>query len=492
MGDKHQLTPSIIEISNKNDVTKEITMLVHKIDAVNGNGLDFKKEYVESFMNSLVDKPVVAKYVPFKDDLTDHEAVLDADGKITALNTIAIGTITDVWIADFEQDEEVISEALYAKATLWNYKYPQIVSCVESLYEENNSDSSVEVEIYSYNEGATQEYRYGLDFEYLGNCLLGSSVLPADDDAGVISIAQKEIAAAVQEDLKAINTKESKEGDVEMPETNKIEFNQGKEIKFHGKLEASALLLKDVSNQIYNKLNPIDAKSGDRDYNYWISDVYTDHVIVEDWDDYKTLYSVDYTIENDEVILSDKETWIKGYKGFIPSEVVEVSQALTAKEKELSDLNEKLTQEKEVSTQMEEKVQELEAKVTELNDLLVAQKEGSSTLEEKITELNSQIEELTPYKENFEKAEQEKKQTELSSKYSKLISKEVFASERVTKAIQELNSSELNNIVVEEIAKEKELEVEVNSKEKEVEVSASKQEDLIEQDKEDFWASPRS
>lgn len=484
--ERQSITSSIIEISSKDSVTKEVTMLVHKIDFVNGNGLDFKSEYTEKFKDSLINKPVVAKYYPLKDDLGDHEPVFDKDGNIIGLETIAIGTIKEVWIDEFSINSDESVNALYAKADLWTYKYPEVVSCVEKLFNNGFADTSVEVEIYSYGDNPSDTYRYATDYTYIGNCILGSTSPPADSDAGVISVAQKEVAMALSKDINKLNS--SKKGDGQVTDTKEV-FNKGFEVKFHGVLEASALKFSDIRNQIYNILNPIDPKNGYRKYNYYLRDLYNEYVIVEDWDNESDLYKIPYSIEDDLVKVSSQDQWQKGTLGFIP-EGIEINSMVSNHQTELNNLNNELTkakeelnsmsaQNKDKVVELETKVQELEEKITELNSTIVTQKEEKSTLENTVTELNSKIEELAPYKEQVETAAKEEKFTELNNRYSKLLSDETFKSEEVQTAIKELNSQKLNEIVVEEIAKQKIIETNSSTKLDDVTVIASKTDDLL-------------
>ncbi|TPF17940.1 hypothetical protein [Priestia megaterium] len=504
--EKQVVNSKIIEIASKNDITKTVTMMVHKNDSVNGNGLDFKQEYVEQFKNTLINKPVVAKYYEEYDDLGDHEPEFDDNGRIVKLNTIAIGTIYESWIDTYNSDDGETYNALYAKADLWNYKYPEIIACVERLYNEGSCDSSVEVEIHQYGENPLPHYRYSTDFTYLANCLLGSSVAPADSDAGVKAINQKEIASAIKNDLKRLedNPQITDEEGVETMSTVEV-FNKGKEVKYHGELEISSLKFEEVANQIYNKLNPINAKTDSRTYKYWIRDLYTDYVIAEEWDDYDTLWKIPYTIANDEVTLASEDQWQKGSLGFIPENSTELNQLIQEKESKVAELNSQLTTLKEELNTMSEqkttevaeletKIAELETKVTELSELVVSEKEAKTSIETelntKVEELEGQITELSKYKEKVEKAEKDAKIAELNSKYSKLLSKETFASEETQKAIEACNVAELNSLVVQEIAKEKvEAEVEINSKD-DVTVVASKSEDLLPTDKKSKWHSP--
>lgn len=486
--DKQSIQSSIIEISSKDNVTKEIIMLVHKIDVANANGLDFKLEYVEKFKDTLLNKPVVTKYYPEINDLGDHEAIFDKNGNIVGLETIAIGTIKEVWIGEYKTDTEDIVKALYAKADLWNYKYPQIIACIEKLFNEKNADSSVEVEIYEYGENPTKEYRYPVDYSYLANCLLGSSVSPADADAGI-----KEISMAAHEDLKNLKLN-SLEGGEKMDK--KELFNKGKEIIYRGSLEANALKFDEIRSQIYNLLNPVNPQTNVRKYNYWIYEIYNEYVIVCDWDTDTIMYRINYEIVNDTVSLAPQSEWVEGRMGFIPNGV-DVNQLLT----QVTELNNKIEElKKEAKANMDKtveelqaelsakekeiadfktKVEELEKKVEELNETIVSQETTKKELESTIDELNNNIQELTKYKERVEKAEKEAKIAELNEKYSKLLPEEVFNSEEVQNAIQELNSVKLNEIVVNEVTKQK---IESKPNDADIVISSKKQEDLLEED----------
>lgn len=484
------LNTNIIEISQaKIDSTaKEVTMLVHKINSVNENGLDFLKEYTEIAMKSLINKPVVCKYKETIDDLGGHEHVVDKKtGKIIELNTIPIGTITDVWVGSVSEDDGM--EALFAKATLWSYKYPKILDVIERNFKEGICASSVEVEIHKYNDDASQEYRYGIDFTYLSNCLLGQSTSPADIDAGVLNISDKEIAQAVKHDLEINN--ESKGG-----HTLSEVFNKGIDINYHS-IEVNALKLSNVSTQIYNILNPLNPQNNSRQYNYYIRDVYVGHVICESERDYTELWKIPYSITNDQVVISSQDEWVKGSIGFIPegvnlddlqSQVVELNDKILKLQEEvkssmtIEELQVELSTKENEIAEFKAKVDDLEQKVTELNETIVSQESTKKELEVKVTELNSSIEELSNYKEQVETAEKEAKVKEINEKYSKLLPEDVMKADATQSLINELKVTELNELVVNEVAKQKQ-DIEVNEKgDSDVTISSKKPEDLLPND----------
>ncbi|MBX0320187.1 hypothetical protein [Shouchella clausii] len=482
----------ILEIAQKNktDTTvKEIIMLVHKLDIPNGNGLEFSKETTQEYMSTLIDKPVVCKYYEDIDDLGTHEPEYDPEtGHIIRLNTISVGSITDVWIDKVDDDSGV--EALYAKATIWSYKYPEIARVILEHFENNTSNTSVEVEIYEYGKTEDESIRQAKNYTYLGHCILGSTVMGADPDAAVIGYAEKQIAQAVGQDISTqLN---SKEGELKSLSN---EFNKGFAIQYHGTLETNSLKFSDVEKYIYNVLNPIDPKTGDREYNYFIRDLYTDHVIVESWNHYDTLYKIPYTVLNDSVTLESKESWEKGVLGFVPS-TVEVNSLIG----QVKDLQKELDKKMEVAEKVaqeakkskEELQNELQAKETKINELneFVTQQEQKN--QEEIKELNSKIEQLTskvaelePYKSQVEEAEKAAKITELNERYAPLLGEELMASDEVKALIEEAKEIELNKLVVEKVmekqAAEKDKQTEINSSNDDLDITPGKQKPLAKQ-----------
>jgi phage shock protein A len=384
-----------------------------------------------------------------------------------------------------ETDEDGVS-LLVGEARIYK-RFPKTCEALAELYESGNLKFSCEVMVKKYkevNEDGVRvvDYNNGNNFLF-GNCIVTD---PAEEKA----VATVLIAEALNKDLKS-----QEQGGTKV--VSEIEFNKGYEIKYHGELELNSLKFSEVSNQVYNKLNPIDAKRGSRSYNYMVRDLYTDYVIAEDWDD-EALYKIPYTISNDEVALAAQDQWVKGRLGFIPDgvEVSELQKAVDELNEKITQLNEEVKNVKTVEelqaelsaketelNSLKDQVKGLEASVAELNSTIVGQEEAKKGLEASIAELNEKIGELEPFKLQVEASEKAEKVAELSSKFAKVLDEETFKSEKVQDAIKELNEAELNSIVVSELAKQKaEVETELNNKSADTVIPARKEKDLLPED----------
>jgi hypothetical protein len=155
------------------------------------------------------------------------------------------------------------------------------------------------------------------------------------------------------------------------------------------------------------------------------------------------------------------------------------------KSQEVQKMNE--DQVKELQGQLEA----LNKQVAELNATIVAQAEEKKSLESQVAELNQQIEELSKYKEQVETAEKEAKKSALVEKFSKLLSEDVFKSERVQKAIAELNEQDLNAVVVEQVALEVAQKQQTKSDDVTIIVN-QKQDDLIPQSRREKLYTPKA
>lgn len=488
MKEKVSIKPKIMQLNNTNDIYMTLNIGILSND-VNYN----KAQFLDDFIDGVIENKDEYIGIPF---LVNREKIengeydnLSHELKDGELLTDQIGSFIDFWKEEID-DANCLMGSIRVMKRFYN-----TCNAIIELYNDNALETSCEVLINSYEE-ITDDGIRKIGYSNGENTLIGSAIVT--NGAEKRAKATLLVAEAYQKDV-------DKKGVGNVTEV----FNKNHEINYHGQLEVASLKFSEVSNQIYNKLNPYNAEKDYREYNYYIRDVYTDYVIVEDWDNYKELYKIPYTITNDEVILAPKEEWIKGKLDFVPDNIdltqlqiqvaelnkeIDVLQKGVQKEmnKTVEELQTELSTKNTEIAEFKTKIEELETKVTELNETIVTQTEAKGTLESEIAELNSKVEELKPFKEQIEKAEKDAKVAELSSRYGKLLNKEVFESEEVQNAITELNSTKLNDIVVAELAKEKTVETASKKDDESFTIVASKQEDLIVKDKHEYWTSPRS
>lgn len=444
---------------------------------INLNNLRFTDDYINGIVTNkdkFIGIPLVVNRSKLESGLyksLSHEF----NKKTGELKTDTIGSFVDFWSEiDGDGTLQLMGSVRIHK------RYPNVCNAIIELYENELLEFSCEIVAFGYEDidSETEVRSVAYSFEDQVNVLLGSCIVTYGAEPK--SKANLLVAEAIENDLKGGES-------VDKPET--IVFNKSVEINYHGQFELSSLKFSDVSNMVYNLLNPINPKSNYRDYNYYISDMYLDYVIVEDWESYTDLYKIFYKIENDLVVLDEKSKWIKGYKGFIP-EGVDIDSLIASNSIMTTELNNKTTEisevKKEAQSQMEEKVKELELKVqeltdatTKLNELVVSQKEDIVTLQTKETELNSVIDTLMPFKDAVELAENQAKKDALTEKFTKLLSEDSMKSEQVVNAIESLNEQELNSIVVAEISKEKATKVETKSPTDVIVVASRQDADLI-------------
>ncbi len=476
--------PNILNLQEANDIYMELTMTI-LTNQTNLNNLKFTDDYINGVVENkerFIGIPLVANRSKLESGQY-KKLTHELDKKTGLLMTDSIGSFVDFWSEEDEDGTLKLNGLVRVQK-----RYPNVCNAMLELYESDDLEFSCEIYAYGYAEMNKETNERTVNYEYNSqvNSLFGSCIVtyPAEP----MSKASLLVAEAIEKDLP--------EGGEQVPEKTIETFNKGVEINFHGELETSALKLYDVSNAIYNLLNPLNPKNNTRKYNYYILDTYTEYVIVEDWNDYQTLYKISYKIENDMVTLDSQDNWVKGYRGFIPegisiddllAEKATLSAELATKINELNELHkeEKNLTEQEIkelqekATQLSAKITELEGKITGLEGTIVEQATTIKDHETNETNLNNEIQTLKPFKEQVETAEKEAKKNVIVEKFSKLLSEEVMKSEVVVNAIEALDENALNSVVVSEVANEIASKSTKEPKTKDVIVNARNQEDLI-------------
>lgn len=216
---------NILEISNHASkggrVPIKIALLkIHEIqDETNKNGIHWKETYVKNAIDSVKLMPICASFIDEeKSTPLDHGLTgegIDENGMREPLfeNSETVGCFESANIEDVTINENTI-KALVANGFLYNQRYPNFVNWVRKNHAFGNVDTSIEIMGLESNDNKivyeetnpTEDFRTPKEFVFSGTSIL--SVSPADDDAIVLEIAQKQ---EKKEEFSKMDEKELKE-----------------------------------------------------------------------------------------------------------------------------------------------------------------------------------------------------------------------------------------------------------------------------------------
>lgn len=196
-------TSSISESSN---VDKK-TILVSVLGVENANKVLIDLAEGKKYCSTLINKPIVA-YLKFDksgqpNDFGGHELKkkYNADKELVYyFATTPIGTHTDARVEKREIKGYGKVDCIVADIELWASRFPEYYDVAEKLIEEGSLSTSWEIDTKKY------EFANGIkkliDFEFIGNAFLGSTVTPAVSGAGVItSEVDVKLREAIRKDL---------------------------------------------------------------------------------------------------------------------------------------------------------------------------------------------------------------------------------------------------------------------------------------------------
>ena len=440
----------------------------------NKNGVALDRNTIENWMSTLKNKPLVGKIKMRYDgeyDFTGHNVreveKVDENGnkyREVEFDTEAFGTFFDVAIETINDKEYIV-----ASCEIWK-RFTKACEIIVNRIQEGSLSTSWEISV----EKSTQGIIDGLMTKiiqagrFIGHCLLGKNVSPAYDSSGLLEIASTnydmEFAEALSQDIlsQGLDIKnEAKEENnlqsnietqvaeenveetvVETPVADTTESSTETEVTENkDETEVSQLTEYDLRKKI------CEACRAKLDKWCWISFHFP--VEKEVWlevdgrESELDFVRMTYTVENDTITVSD------------PEEV-----KLTVN---IADVNTKIA--------------ELEAEVSTKDEAII--KSG-----EEIARLKTEISELSPFKEKFEKAEQERIENELKEKKDNLVSSitksglitkdEIEASEELKGYVDNLDEKSLKAILADRyIASLSENNTEVSETKTEVETETA-------------------
>ena len=413
----------------------------------NKNGVALDRNTIENWMSTLKNKPLVGKIKMRYDgeyDFTGHNVreveKVDENGnkyREVEFDTEAFGTFFDVAIETINDKEYIV-----ASCEIWK-RFTKACEIIVNRIQEGSLSTSWEISV----EKSTQGIIDGLMTKiiqagrFIGHCLLGKNVSPAYDSSGLLEIASTnydiEFAEALSQDIlsqgldkeneaKEENNLQSnietqvaeenvEETVVETPVADTTESSTETEVTENkDETEVSQLTEYDLRKKI------CEACRAKLDKWCWISFHFP--VEKEVWlevdgrESELDFVRMTYTVENDTITVSDPED-------------VKLTVSIA-----------------EVNT----KIAELEAEVSTKDEAII--KSG-----EEIARLKTEISELSPFKEKFEKAEQERIENELKEKKETIISsitksglitrEEIEASEELKGYVENLDEKSLKAVL---------------------------------------------
>lgn len=389
--EKILLSGTPIEIADFKEY-KLATFLICVCDELDLKGRIIPKESADLYHSSIVGFPIVAKLVcnaagdPV--DFAGHEMYLitnESGEEEVKFGTHPIGSVIKSWT----EDREVAGytgqkHCIMIQAKLWSTRYPEYFKVLDKLWAANNVKSSWELVVSEAVQ--TTKGKILKAFSFIGNALLGSSVIGAVPGAGVYEYAQKtndsndpefELAMALSKDV-TVSNNQRKEGDVDMKKDKNTPVENAEENEqvvpatntditdVEGNAETASLTDYDIRKKIRN------AYQKQTNHYGWVSFFFPAENkawMEKDCRDSELDYDVvEYTVENDEVTITS----------ITPC---------------------KLT-----------------VSVAEVNETIAARDDAIAKANTKINDLTAEVAELKPYKEAADKAEQERIEQETAEK----------------------------------------------------------------------------
>ena len=444
------LASEIVEISESKTYL-ELTSRICYYDDTNSNGVLLPSENAEEKAQTLINMPVQAKYrtnVLGLPTFGGHEMYKDENGNIS-FKTESIGTHTEVYIENADVDVHGTIKnlpCLYAKYRIWK-RYENMVAAVRRLFSLGKLYGSWEILISSY------EFKDGVkrvsDYEFLANTLLGYEYASPSYgvDAKALSLSSTEndcllVAEALSQDILS----QGLDTENEAKEENNLQNN-----------EVTHVAEENVEGTVVE--TPVAETPVEE-----TTETSTETEATENKDETEVSQLTEYDLRKKirEACRAklDKWCWISFH---FPVEK-EVWLEVDGRESELDFVRMTYTVENDTITVSEPEEVKLTVSIAEVNTKIAELEAEVSTKDEaiiksgeEIARLKTEISELSPFKEKFEQAEQERIENELKEKKDTLVSSitksglitkdEIEASEELKGYVDNLDEKSLKAIL---------------------------------------------
>lgn len=460
------LESQMIEVASYKNY-KEAIFLISVLNEPDAYGRIIPEDAGEKYASTIIGFPIVAKLKknifgqPSDFDGHDvHEIKAKNGKKIRRFGTTPIGSVLSAWVEERELDDfDEPKKCILCKAKLWSSRFPEYFKVFDKLWEMGRISSSWELTATKVEE--KDGFKIYKVFEFISNCLLGSSKVPAVKQAGVIEYAELEndydleLAEALEKDIADLDIDDEEKEEVDLAEKTKndtpVEDTASKDLS----------LLKTVNETEENKNTEIAEHESETTESSTESETKAETASLTDRDLYRRITDACVKAFGYWGYISywfpeEKTVWFKAenaetsldYKLFtyeVSDDVVTVSEPQDVKlTVSISDVN-------TVIAEKDSKIGALTAELQIKDDAVI--KAG-----EKINTLNIAISELRPYKEAADKAEQERIEAEIAEAKKilkdNMLKNNLFTEEEVSKPeiaelIESRNETAIKNLIAE-------------------------------------------
>lgn len=429
----------------------------------NKNSVSLNRDTIEYWMSSLKNKPLVGKIKMRSDgefDFSGHNVVVvektDENGnkyQDIEFDTDAFGTFTSVEIENIDNIEYIV-----ATAEIWK-RFTRACEIIQKRIEEGTLHTSWEISVIDSTKkiigGATKKIiNTG---RFIGHCLLSKYTEPAYDSSGLLEIASfnedAELSMALSQDLlESSNINATEKEGLNLAKPKKIEVSE--EVVENEISEDTTETIESTQTETTDTVDETDTDEAETTTDSVEENVDTvETSALTEWDLRKKITEVCEKVLDDWCWVSfhfpaDKTVWVEKLSRESELDYVLFTYEVNGDEVTVSEPQDvKLT----VSVNnVNSTVDSMQSEIESKNDAIVKSSE-------EIQSLKTQISELVPFKEKFEKVEQERIEAEIAeskatliSKYSKtgLITKEEFEkSEEIKGYVDALDEKALKDIV---------------------------------------------
>lgn len=212
---------------------KEATFLISVLDEPDAYGRIIPEDAGEEYCETLIGFPIVAKLKknifgkPV--DFGGHEVyeVKNTNGKtVKRFGTTPIGTVMSSWVEERElEDFDEPKKCILCTAKLWSSRFPEYFKVFDKLWKKGRIASSWELTATEVEE--KDGFKIYKVFEFISNCILGSTKTPAIKQAGVLEYAELdddydiELAEALEKDIADLDIENNEKEDFDLAEKTK-------------------------------------------------------------------------------------------------------------------------------------------------------------------------------------------------------------------------------------------------------------------------------